>query len=259
MDMTSTSAALATAPLSTASSALATAPVTQPAAPLMGWEHLVNQSSPIGLTPLVLLCLMSVGTLYYVLYKVWVSSRERHHGRRFLNAFWQCRSVEDVRAVVSSQHAYGRLTQAALSAADQLSTAQSEQTAVALGSSDEFLLRALRQAIAEERLRSESGLTFLASVGSAAPFVGLFGTVWGIYHALLAIGAAGQSSLDKVAGPVGEALIMTGFGLAVALPAVLVYNAFVRRNRVFMATLDGFAHDLFALLATGFQPATGNK
>ena len=95
-------------------------------------------------------------------------------------------------------------------------------------------------------------------MGSAAPFIGLFGTVWGIYHALLAIGAAGQSSLDKVAGPVGEALIMTGFGLAVALPAVLVYNFFVRRNRLKMAELDAFAHDLFALLLTGFEPAASN-
>ena len=113
------------------------------------------------------------------------------------------------------------------------------------------MLRALRQAITRERLRLEAGLTFLASVGSAAPFIGLFGTVWGIYHALLAIGASGQSTLDKVAGPVGEALIMTGFGLAVALPAVLIYNLFVRLNRLQLVTLEEFAQDLFALLTIG--------
>ena len=121
------------------------------------------------------------------------------------------------------------------------------------------MLRALRQAITRERLRLEAGLTFLASVGSAAPFIGLFGTVWGIYHALLAIGASGQSTLDKVAGPVGEALIMTGFGLAVALPAVLIYNLFVRLKRLQLVTLEEFAHDLFALLTTGSGVLAGGR
>jgi biopolymer transport protein ExbB len=91
----------------------------------------------------------------------------------------------------------------------------------------------------------------LASVGSTAPFVGLFGTVWGVYHALVAIGVSGQGTLDKVAGPVGEALIMTALGLAVAIPAVLAYNGFVRANRLVLAQLDAFAHDLYAVLTTG--------
>ncbi len=91
----------------------------------------------------------------------------------------------------------------------------------------------------------------LGSVGSTAPFVGLFGTVWGVYHALVNIGMSGQGTLDKVAGPVGEALIMTGAGLAVAVPAVLAYNAFVRSNRVVLARLDAFAHDVFSFLTTG--------
>src|SRR6185436_19404098 len=99
--------------------------------------------------------------------------------------------------------------------------------------------------------RFESGLTVLASVGSTAPFVGLFGTVWAVYHALVNIGMSGQGTLDKVAGPVGEALIMTALGLVVAVPAVLAYNAFVRSNRMTLAKLDGFAHDLFAVLTTG--------
>jgi biopolymer transport protein ExbB len=91
----------------------------------------------------------------------------------------------------------------------------------------------------------------LASVGSTAPFLGLFGTVWGVYHALVAIGLSGQGTLDKVAGPVGEALIMTALGLAVAIPAVLAYNTLVRSNRLVLARLDAFAHDLFAVLTTG--------
>ena len=119
------------------------------------------------------------------------------------------------------------------------------------GSASEFLLRAMRRVIDEETARLEAGLTVLASIGSTAPFVGLFGTVWGVYHALIAIGLSGQGTLDKVAGPVGEALIMTAAGLAVAIPAVLAYNALVRGNRVVLAELDAFAHDLFAFLTTG--------
>jgi biopolymer transport protein ExbB len=91
----------------------------------------------------------------------------------------------------------------------------------------------------------------LASIGSTAPFIGLFGTVWGVYHALVSIGMSGQGTLDKVAGPVGEALIMTALGLAVAIPAVLAYNACVRSNRMVLARLDAYAHDLFAFLTTG--------
>jgi biopolymer transport protein ExbB len=104
----------------------------------------------------------------------------------------------------------------------------------------------------------ESGLTLLASVGSTAPFIGLFGTVWGIYHALLQIASSGQVMIDRVAGPVGEALVMTAAGLAVAIPAVLAYNAFTRINRVTLAELDGFAHDLLALVTTGRRLDSGS-
>jgi biopolymer transport protein ExbB len=114
----------------------------------------------------------------------------------------------------------------------------------------------MRRVIDEETARFESGLTVLASIGSTAPFVGLFGTVWGVYHALVAIGLSGQGTLDKVAGPVGEALIMTALGLAVAIPAVLAYNALVRSNRLVLAKLDAFAHDLFAVLTTGSRVST---
>ena len=121
------------------------------------------------------------------------------------------------------------------------------------GSSGDFVTRTLRKTIDEETARMESGLTVLASVGATAPFVGLLGTVWGIYHALIAIGMSGAGTLDKVAGPVGEALIMTAIGLTVAIPAVLGYNFLVRSNRMTLARLDAFAHDLFAFLATGVK------
>ena len=113
----------------------------------------------------------------------------------------------------------------------------------------------MKRAIAQDKSRLEYGQTFLATVASSAPFVGLFGTVWGIYHALMAIGMSGQGTLDKVAGPVGEALIMTAIGLAVAIPAAVAYNAFARANRNTLAELNSFAHDLFNFLATGLKSA----
>ena len=124
------------------------------------------------------------------------------------------------------------------------------------GSEDEFLTRALRRAINQDTARLEYGHTMLASIASSAPFVGLFGTVWGIYHALVNIGMSGSGSLDQVAGPVGEALIMTALGLAVAIPAVLAYNFFNRAKRQMLSEVDGFAHDLFAFMSTGVRNNT---
>jgi len=115
----------------------------------------------------------------------------------------------------------------------------------------EWITRALRNSIDETGTRLQSGLAILASVGSTAPFVGLFGTVWGIYHALMGIGVAGQATIDKVAGPIGEALIMTALGLAVAIPAVLGYNALVRGNKFIVSKLNRFGHDLHAYILTG--------
>jgi biopolymer transport protein ExbB len=121
----------------------------------------------------------------------------------------------------------------------------------------EWLTESLRGAIDESTERLQSGLPLLASVGATAPFVGLFGTVWGIYHALVGIGVAGQASIDKVAGPVGEALIMTAFGLAVAIPAVLGYNALMRANKGLVGKLNRFARQLHAYFLTGAPVARG--
>ncbi|RZJ18135.1 MAG: MotA/TolQ/ExbB proton channel family protein, partial [Haliea sp.] len=126
-----------------------------------------------------------------------------------------------------------------------------------LGVSD-WVTRSLRNSIDESTARLQSGLAVLASVGSTAPFVGLFGTVWGIYHALLSISVAGQATIDKVAGPIGEALIMTALGLAVAIPAVLGYNALVRGNKSVLMKLNRFAHDLHAYFITGARVSAGN-
>ena len=123
----------------------------------------------------------------------------------------------------------------------------------------DWVTRTLRNAIDEFTAKLQSGLAVLASVGSTAPFVGLFGTVWGIYHALLSIGAAGQATIDKVAGPIGESLIMTALGLAVAIPAVLGYNALVRGNKGVLQKLNRFAHDLHAYFVTGARVSAGGQ
>ena len=115
----------------------------------------------------------------------------------------------------------------------------------------DWVTRSLRHAIDDATARLQMGLAVLASIGSTAPFVGLFGTVWGIYHALISMGTTGQVSMDRVAGPIGEALIMTALGLVVAVPAVLGYNALVRGNKFILGQLNRFAHDLHAFLVTG--------
>jgi biopolymer transport protein ExbB len=145
---------------------------------------------------------------------------------------------------------YARLTVQALSASEQhcrLAREVSDTTR----NRDDYIAQSLNRMIGNEAVQLENGLTLLASIGSIAPFVGLFGTVWGIYHALGAIAVGGQVTVDKVAGPVGEALIMTAFGLAVAMPAVLAYNAFLRDNRLLIAEMENFAHDLYASLTIG--------
>ena len=128
--------------------------------------------------------------------------------------------------------------------------ATQEQLHDSLDVSD-WVTRSLRNAIDDSTARLQAGLAVLASIGSTAPFVGLFGTVWGIYHALIGIGASGQVGMDRVAGPIGEALIMTALGLVVAVPAVLGYNALVRGNKFILGQLNRFAHDLHAFLVTG--------
>ena len=196
---------------------------------------------------------MSVATWYLIMVKSLQALAAKRRTGRFLAMFWDAPSLAAVERRLEEHHpdepfshlAYHAIVSSrhhARHGADRLNEA---------GSAADFLTRAMRRVIDEETTRLESGLAVLASVGSTAPFVGLFGTVWGVYHALVAIGMSGQGTLDKVAGPVGEALIMTALGLAVAIPAVLAYNAFGRRNRIVLARLDAFAHDLFAFLTTG--------
>jgi biopolymer transport protein ExbB len=219
----------------------------------LGFGHFLTQADAVGHFLLIVLALMSVATWYLIVSKSWSNWAMRRRGHAFLVAFWQAPDMQAVSGYLR-QHGIGdpfsHATHHGLRAAEQ-HAAKTGKRMVESGSADEFLTRALRRAMDQDTARLEYGHTVLASVASSAPFVGLFGTVWGIYHALLAIGMSGQGTLDKVAGPVGEALIMTALGLAVAIPAVLAYNAFTRANRLLLAELDGFAHDLYAFMSTG--------
>jgi biopolymer transport protein ExbB len=196
------------------------------------------------------LLLMSIASWYYILSKAWSSWRIRKSAGA-LEGFWKASTLNDAIAIVRHADSENVYTPLATQSAQAANFRQQENSLNAAVDPGELITRTLRQEINRVSARLESGLTLLASVGSTAPFVGLFGTVWGIYHALLAVSASGTVQIDKVAGPVGEALIMTALGLLVAIPAVLAYNAFTRVNRVTLAELDAFAHDLHAFLTTG--------
>jgi biopolymer transport protein ExbB len=226
-----------------------------------GFADFLAQSDVLGKALLIILLLMSVATWYLIITKAIAVTMEKRRIARFLEAFWNAPSITAVQTRLEEHHPddpFSHLAWHAITASShhKLHGANKLQTA---GSTEDFLTRAMRRVIDEDTTRLESGLTVLASVGSTAPFVGLFGTVWGVYHALLAIGLSGQGTLDKVAGPVGEALIMTAIGLAVAIPAVLAYNTFVRSNRLVLAKLDAFAHDLYSVLTTGAHLAATNS
>lgn len=197
------------------------------------------------------LLLMSVATWSLILGKTLGAWRIRHASTRFQSAFWDARGSAPALAV--SEASVSPLAAIARAGIRGLNHYRSRDP-VCLGdacSADEFLVRSIRNAMNREQARLQGGLTILASVGSIAPFIGLFGTVWGIYHALIDIATTGSASLDVVAGPLGEALVATAAGLAAAIPAVLAYNAATRFNRTQAQAMDAFAHDLHAYLTTG--------
>ena len=219
----------------------------------LGFGHFIAQADPVGHFLLGLLLLMSVASWALIVAKGVTVLRRRARSTHFLNFFWNARSLDQVRQELlthGAQEPFAHLTAHAMHAQEHHARHGAAKLEEA-GSAQEFLTRTIKKVLDEETMKLESGLTFLATVGATAPFVGLFGTVWGVYHALVAIGMSGAGTLDKVAGPVGEALIMTGLGLAVALPAVMGYNWLTRSNRVLLARLDAFAYELYNFLSTG--------
>ncbi len=207
-----------------------------------GIEALWRGSDMVAKGTLVILIIMSMGTWYIIITKMYEQSKIGQAARKADKEFWNAPSVKEGASRLKSGSPFRFIAESGLEASDK-HTGLMESVNM-----NDWITMSIQRAIENVQSRMQDGLAFLATVGSTAPFVGLFGTVWGIYHALTAIGIAGQASIDKVAGPVGEALIMTAIGLAVAVPAVLGYNWLIRRNKAAMERVRAFGADLHAVL-----------
>jgi biopolymer transport protein ExbB len=206
-----------------------------------GLQDIVEKRNPVSLTILAILAVMSVGTWYIFFMKYFEQSRILTQARTVEKRFWTSGTLAEGVDKLPKNSMFRSVADAGIRAS---------QGGTSLVGLNDWIAMSLTRQLEDANSRLQSGIAFLASVGSTAPFVGLFGTVWGILQALIAIGVAGQASIDKVAGPVGEALIMTALGLGAAVPAVLLYNFLVRRNKVINEKLRGFAGDLQTYLIT---------
>lgn len=236
-------------------------PTTQPAAGgnnaealnQMSFGNLIQHFDFVGWVVFITLIVFSLFSVYWIVVNLVKNMRLRGSADRVTATFWQTPNAQDAIRYMEEQPKSEPFSKIALDAAQAAAHHQRHEgsrLAETLNRS-EFVDRSLRQAVTRESAKLDNGLTLLATVGATAPFVGLLGTVWGIYHALIRIGSTGDASISAVAGPVGEALIMTALGLFVAIPAVLAYNFFSRLNRVTNAKFDTFAHDLHDFFATG--------
>ena len=215
-----------------------------------GVQALWTQSDFIAKAVLVVLAVMSIGSWYVIITKIIEQARIGGEARDAQKKFWSAGSVRHGAQALKKDSPYRYLAETGIEATGK------HEGLLALIGLNEWVTLGIERASDRIHARLQDGLSFLATVGSTAPFVGLFGTVWGIYNALTAIGVAGQASIDKVAGPVGEALIMTALGLAVAVPAVLGYNWLVRRNKNAMDEVRAFGSDLHSVLLA--QAAAAN-
>jgi biopolymer transport protein ExbB len=216
----------------------------------LGLSHFWQNADSVSHAVAYLLLAMSLLSWFIIFKKSYTVWQSKKIAKFATTDFWSSANLLEGSKALMSVDSLG-IFSGLVNKAAQAAALQPTGELVAQFDKEALITRTLRQEINSSAAQMESGLTLLASVGSVSPFIGLFGTVWGIYHALINIAANGQVLIDKVAGPVGEALIMTAAGLAVAIPAVLAYNAFVRTNRVIQAQLDGFAYDLLGVLTTG--------
>jgi biopolymer transport protein ExbB len=218
---------------------------------LTGFEHFWQQGDFITRSVAALLLVMSVSAWVVIFWKGWLLHRVRSDIGRAVPAFW---AAPDLQAGNEQLAAFDR--ERVLAPLLQAATANPNvNTLEAKGHLDSQLTRRLRDALHAVLAQLQYGQVLLASIGSTAPFIGLFGTVWGIYHALISISAAGSITIERVSGPVGEALVMTAAGLAVAIPAVLAYNIFGKRVGACEAELEGFAHDLREMVSDAARAA----
>ncbi len=213
-----------------------------------GLEALWKGGDIVAKITLAILVIMSIGSWYIIVTKIYEQHKMGKAARSAQKTFWKAPTVKQGLDTLKSGSPYRWIAETGLEATNKHDGM--------LGNVDfnEWVTMSIQRSVDSVNSRMQDGLAFLATVGSTAPFVGLFGTVWGIYHALTAIGIAGQASIDKVAGPVGEALIMTAIGLAVAVPAVLGYNWLIRRNKAQMDLVRGFGADLHAVLLSVPKP-----
>jgi biopolymer transport protein ExbB len=211
-----------------------------------GLEALWKQGDFVSKGTLIILVIMSMGSWYIMFVKVYEQMKLFRQAKDVQAKFWQAGSVQEGTQSLKEGSPFRYIAESGIKA-----TSHHEGKLLESIDLNTWVTMSIQRAVDNVSSRLQDGLAFLATVGSTSPFVGLFGTVWGIYHALTAIGIAGQASIDKVAGPVGEALIMTAIGLAVAVPAVLGYNWLVRRNKVAMEHLRAFSADLHMVLMSG--------
>ena len=226
----------------------------------MGFHDLIHNFDPLGWIVFITLCIMSILSIYFIVANFLRNTMIRARMEKVIHTFWDTPSAQDAVRVMEKQprsEPFSKIALDAASAAAHHQRHEGSRMVEALNRS-EFVDRALRQPVDRESRNLEGGLTLLATVGSAAVFVGLLGTVMGIYYALINLGASGESSISAVAGPVGQALIMTAIGLFAAIPAVIAYNAYSRANRVTIAHFDEFAHDLHDFFSTGARVETGS-
>ena len=208
-----------------------------------GLNALWNQGDFVARGTLLILVIMSMGSWYILITKLYESFKIGGEAKHMRKSFFKATSLNDAVKTLKNGSAFRFIAESGIDAGDHHEGALTEHIDL-----NTWVTSSVQRSIDDVQSRLQDGLAVLATVGSTAPFVGLFGTVWGIYHALTAIGIAGQASIDKVAGPVGEALIMTAIGLAVAVPAVLGYNWLVRRNKVNMESVRNFGADLHGVL-----------
>ncbi|MGV3573082.1 MAG: MotA/TolQ/ExbB proton channel family protein [Ramlibacter sp.] len=215
-----------------------------------GLAALWSQGDFVARATLLVLVVMSLASWYVLVSKLIAQSRMGGQGKAANQSFWKADTVRQGAEALQPGSPYRFIAESALEATRR------HDGLIGKVDLNTWVAQSIERAVGTVHSRTQEGLAVLATVGSTAPFVGLFGTVWGIYNALVRIGATGQASIDKVAGPVGEALIMTALGLAVAVPAVLGYNWLVRRNKVAMDTVRAFGSDLHTvLLASGTRGA----
>ena len=214
-----------------------------------GLMAIIDQGDWIAKGVLIILLIMSLGTWIILFAKYKEQSQLFSNAKKTRHQFWVASNLESAVNSMDQDSAFRYVAEMAIKAKNEHHGELASKVSL-----NTWIEMSFNRAIEEIQSKLSVGLAFLATVGSTAPFIGLFGTVWGIYHALTAIGIAGQASIDKVAGPVGESLIMTALGLAVAVPAVLSYNWLVRRNKSAMAQVGSFSADLEKVLLGGTRP-----